>query len=283
MGATSPAICRTHLEDDFRAGLSPDRWRLRPVDDLPEGDGLVDGSPDGLVVVPTTTHDDTGEPAFRTPPDGVESPSFLRWATFSQQTSSSGAPGFDAVAGEVLTCSVELAVRRYEPPSDATGADDPHHHADLRRGAAALITIDMESGMVFDFAFTNTAVLALYERLPRPSHDGATFSYVVPVAARTPEQFHRCEVSYDRAAGRARWVLDGAEVLAVDRIGRKVLDDSLILWQGPGDEELVAPRQLDVGLCTLGNVWGQGIRLAVRRLGLTATTTTLANDMEPIR
>ncbi|MYS20713.1 hypothetical protein GA0115240_122415 [Streptomyces sp. DvalAA-14] len=259
------------FEDDFRQGLLCDgparRWELRSVEDLPRGDGLVSGTADGLVVLPASRNATTGEPAFTRPADPAAKTEFLRWAAFADRTTADGGFGFAVRPGEVLSGTVEYAVRTYGTEHHPLGDAVTDHNADMRLGAGALISIDRETGLVFDFVQTNTAIHALYERLPRPGSDHATFSYGIPVGTREPDTFHTCTVSLDPGKGVVRWILDGREVLAVDRIGHKVLDPARLLWEAPGEERTAVPRQLNFGLSTFaGKVWGQGVRLAVRRL-----------------
>ena len=77
-------------------------------------------------------------------------------------------------------------------------------------------TIDFESLMVFDFLITNETIYAIYERLPfgRPALGNyAAFTFNVPLVATSPAQTHHLEISYDRAAGAVRWIVDGRGAL----------------------------------------------------------------------
>ena len=266
---------RTLFEDDFRDGLrslgvdAP--WELRGTTEaLPHGDGVIGRTADGIAVVPTAVHPLTGEPAFARP-TGPEPPSaFLRWTAAVRATSDAGLAGFDAHRGEVLTGTAELAVSAYGTggaPADGAAADPAR---DVQLGAGALLAFDRETGMVFDFAITGSAVYAVYERLPVAGAGHRAFSCAVPLADVRPGRFHRCALSLDRAAGTVRWTLDGQEVLTVAGIGRQVFHDSCLLWDIPGDERTVTPRQLGFGLSTFAAApGGQGIRLAARRFGVT--------------
>ncbi|MGW0211948.1 DUF6081 family protein [Streptomyces sp. NPDC003233] len=271
------------FHDDFREGLRHDgpeaRWQLRAVEDMPAGDGLISTSDEGLVVLPTGRNETTGEPAFARPEDPGATTEFLRWAAFVDRSTEDGGFGFATRPGEVLTATTEFAVRTYGTAAHPLGDAVTDHDADMRLGAGALICIDRATGMVFDFVLTNTAVLALYERLPRPDAEHATFSYAVPVGTREPDRFHTCSVELDADAGVVRWILDGEEVLTVDKIGHKVLDASRLIWQSEGEERTATPRQLNFGLSTFtGKVWGQGVRLAARRLTITSVPGPRTSD-----
>jgi hypothetical protein len=260
------------LQDSFAYGLSVGgerpRWRLREVGSLPHGDGIVTTGPLGMVVVPTTTNPETGEPAFATPPAPLGDADHLRWAVMANRTSSAGKPGFDTerADGEApLTVTAELAVAGYGLDRHPYGEALPDPGRDLRVGAGVLITIDMETGLVLDFIVTDRCVFAVYERLGFPGTGHAAFSYAVPVADRAPADHHRLAISYDAAAGVARWHLGDAEVLAVDRLGHRLADATHLKRDNGKPEAPAAPRQLNcgVGLFT-DHVWGQGFRLSVR-------------------
>jgi pyridoxamine 5'-phosphate oxidase family protein len=143
---------------------------------------------------------------------------------------------------------------------------------DLRLGAAVLICVDGESGIVFDFIITDGRLFAVYERLAFPGTAYAAFSYVVPVADRDPGDVHELTVRYDAADGVARWLVEGAEVLSVDRIGLRVLDPSHLRRDNGLPEQAAAPRQLNCGLGLFTDqIWGQGVRLDARRFEVRAT------------
>lgn len=263
---------RLLFREDFAGGLRVGEgapWRLRPVDALPAGDGVVRAAPHGLLVVPTGVNPDTGEPAFAAPADGPVQ--HLRWAAFTTHTSLSGRAGFDTVEGQVLTVSAEVAVLGFglaHHPYDDVG--DPG--SDIRLGAAGLISVDLESGIVFDFFMTNDRVYAVYERLAlKPGVQFAAFTYAVPVADREADQTHHLEVTFDRAAATAHWRVDGTPVLSVDRIGFRALDDAYLKRDNGLPEEAVLPRQLTYGMGLFADrMYGQGIELAVRWLQVSA-------------
>jgi hypothetical protein len=258
------------FEDDFRSGFhheGPDaRWQLRPVGGLPAGDGRVAWSAEGLAGVPTGPCDETGRPCFAEVPDPGPA-AHLRWAALVARSSAHGFPGFDAVPGRVLVVEATLAAQAHGLDRHPYGNAVTDPRSDVRLAAAALITLDRESGVVFDLMLTDGAVHAVYERLPRPGVEGAVFSYAVPVGRRHRRQEHDCRIAYDPGAGRVAWWVDGREVLAVDRLGRRDLDAGFLLHDDGGPDEPAAPRQLAVGLGLLADqVWGQGLRLAARRV-----------------
>ena len=263
------------FRDDFTEGLRVGEgapWRLRPVDAMPAGDGAVRTVPEGLLVVPTGVNPDTGEPAFADPETGPNGAvQHLRWAAFTTHTSPSGRPGFDAAAGQVLMVSAELAVRGLGLERHPCDVSDPG--AGIQLGAVGLISVDLETGIVFDFFLTNDHVFAVYERLAlRPDAQFAAFSYAVPVTDRKPDQVHHLEIAFDRAAAMAHWQVDGGHVLSVDRIGFRTLDHAYLLRDNGGREEAVLPRQFTYGMGLFADrMCGQGIELSARWLRVSAS------------
>lgn len=265
------------FHEDFTGGLVTEGpgapWRLRPVDGLPEGDGVVRGGPNGLVVVPSAAHPRTRRPAFTEPkpgPDGA--PLHLRWGAFTTGGTASARGGFTAVPGELLSVTAEVGLRGFGLRSHPYD-DVAEPTADARLGAGGLISVDLETGIIFDFFLTHSRLYAVYERLAlQPDAEFASFTYCVPVADRTPGTLHRLQVGYDAEAGTAHWTADGQEVLSVDRIGFRSLDTRWLRRDNGGREELVRPRGLSFGLgLFLERYFGQGVRLSARRLSVSTS------------
>jgi len=265
--------------DDFtgewNAPGAPARWQPRQLSWLPEGDGVVTTSPEGLSVVPTGKNPETGLPAFARAPEGHDGSGHLRWAAFAVPESGDSRKGFPLpAAGEFraeATLSAELHGTDRHPYGDAL--DDPD--ASLTCGMAAMICVDMDSGLVFDFALTNSRVWALYERLPRPGAIHGTFSYAVPVAERSPRTRHELAVAVDAEAGVARWLLDGDEVFTVSGFGLRLASDEYLAHADQGPEEQVTVRQLLLGIGLFADtVWGQGAQLLARRARVSTVSTT---------
>ncbi|MEV4659253.1 DUF6081 family protein [Micromonospora sp. NPDC049301] len=258
------------LRDDFSGPLSVGdetaRWRLRPVPGFPAGDGVPRTGPDGLTVVPTATDPATGHPAFAEPPQPLSETDHLRWALMANRDTADGLPGFAVPAGR-FTVRAELSVEAYGLDRHTYGDAVVDPYRDLRLGAAALICMDRETGMVFDFIVTDRCVFAVYERLAFPPHGYAGFSYAVPVLDRQPADVHALALTYDADRRTAHWHVGDTEVLRVDRIGRRVLDARYALRDNGRPEESATPRQLTVGLALFADrLWGQGVRLDVRHV-----------------
>ncbi|QGZ49866.1 hypothetical protein GPZ77_17145 [Streptomyces sp. QHH-9511] len=250
------------FHDDFAEGLRvrdprirPDGpWSLRPAGALADGDGAARPTTEGLVVEPTGTDPETGRPAFVVPPEG-ETVEHLRWAAFGPAC---------ATGGSTLTVSATLS-------ADVPGAAAD----DIREGAGALVVLDRDAGLIMDFALTGTQVWALYGRVPASDGTRGGFSYSVPLAARQPSDSHRCALVVDSAAGVARWLLDGAEVFAVERLGHGLPDPARADAWTPGPLSRVRPASLVPGLALIADSpHGQGVRLTVSDLAVSALTVT---------
>jgi hypothetical protein len=123
---------------------------------------------------------------------------------------------------------------------------------DLRLASSAMNTIDFDTFMVFDLFVTNRRIYAFYERLPFGRDrfgNYAAFSYMIPVATRTPDEWHVLKIAYDKSAGTVRWFVNNREVFRVTRIGRRIDRQYLTLDHG-GVEADVSPNQLDGGMGT---------------------------------
>ncbi|MFI1381870.1 DUF6081 family protein [Embleya sp. NPDC020886] len=308
------AIRRSLFDRPGSAGLRttgprPD-WQIRPVGTLPLGDARVRTGDAGSVVEPPETTAG-GAPAFgyATGPGGADD--HLKWCALVAHTASSGLPGFDAPGGGELVGAAELAVRVFGAERHPFGDAVAEPQADPRLGAGALLALDRETGLVFDFFVSNRHIHAVYERLPRPGTGWAAFTYLVPVAERTPDLVRRLEIGLDRDAGTVRWSVDGEQVLSVARLGHLSLPRTHLVIDHGGTEESAVPRQLafGLGLFTLldaagpdgrglvrlsaeryydpargapapqrfrdelglraNRLWGQGVRLTVRRVTVT--------------
>ncbi|MFD8571788.1 DUF6081 family protein [Streptomyces sp. NPDC059639] len=254
------------FRDDFRQpwdeAAREARWRVRPLPWLSGGDGRATTGPTGLTVESGPVAPLRGESAFTQPPaehDGAAA--HLRWAAFARPAAGRS-PGDAALLRARSSLSAEMLGTHRHPAGDG-----PHC------AMAAMIFVDLESGMAFDFALTNSTVWALYERLPRPGAAHGSFAYAIPVGERAPADRHECAVDVDRHSGSVRWLLDGTEVFAVHTVGR-LLSSVYDLWLyrpavGETTDVRVGPLTLGLGLLA-GSAHGQGARLRARFAAVSA-------------
>lgn len=261
---------RVLFEDDFSSGLAEGHWRLRPAGDgLPDGDGVVSAGPGGLAVVPTGTDPGTGEPAFAPTAAPLGELDHLRWAAFADLSGGAG----PAPAG-VLEVATRMSAQGYGLERHPYGPSVADPRRELKCGAAMLVCVDRETGVVLDFVVTDRAVFAVYERLGFPGTEWAAFSYVVPVLDREPGDVHDLAIRCDGPAGSAQWLLDGEKVLDVAGIGHRVLDGRYSRRDNGGPERAAFPRQLSFGVAVFTDqVWGQGVRLAVQQFSIRQAIT----------
>ena len=255
--------------DDFSNGFSATitsgapgvRWFYFSAGPFVGDDGLTTTSSRGLRVVPKGTNPATHQPAFTRTlgqeasngglPGGLD---HVKWLVYANNIASAGVPGFDAVPGQELACETRITGRTFGTAGHPFGRHVEDADDDLRLASVAFNAIDFETFLVADFFVTNERIYALYERLPfgRPSSGGslneyASFTFAVPVATRSTGDQHNLKIAYDRSRGLVRWLVEGREVLRVDRLGYRLDRRYMVLDHG-GEETRIQPRQLACGM-----------------------------------
>ncbi|GAA1094979.1 DUF6081 family protein [Tsukamurella spumae] len=115
---------------------------------------------------------------------------------------------------------VALTQQRFEVPETGTitvsaglSAAGIGASGDYRDGFAALVVLDLATGLVFDIGATGDQVLAIHEKLPMGE---GPFTRVVdaPLAGieTGSDVVHRCAITLDRSAGSATWEVDGVRL-----------------------------------------------------------------------
>ena len=231
-------VSATLFEDDFRTGLDlGSRWQLLVGPDGPIDDGVATRSGNGLSVLPPGRNPETGEPAFTRDVGGPMA--HLKWMATTVDT-------FPAVGGE-LRVSFCAGVTRFGMAAAPYGPTVVDHDDDLRLGSATLNVLDFETGMVFDFWLTDTAVYPYYERiLTGPTSDYQAFGQLARVP-RTPGAVQDFSIAVDVAADTVRWFVDGTQVASVGHIGLPDPSWATAMDHG-GIPRRAAPRQFQVGL-----------------------------------
>jgi hypothetical protein len=235
------------LAEDFEEGLDLTRtWALTSIKSFIADDGLVSTSLNGLRVRASGTNPATGEPAFRL--SGAGELDHLKWMADTRRVSANAHPGFDAVPGEVLSCTMWGSGQTFGTASHPFGAAVIDPQSDLRLASIAMNVIDYETGMVFDTWQTNTRIYPYYERLEMSGP--ATyqrFSSIFPGVARSPDGEDKLSLAYDRSAGVVRWIINDREAARLDRIGFPSADATMLIDRG-GTPQPAAPRQLNCGM-----------------------------------
>ncbi|MFJ2018526.1 DUF6081 family protein [Streptomyces nodosus] len=258
--ATAAGGGRVLFHDDFHRGFDTARtWALLPTPGpdgtpLPAGDGITSTSAAGLHVRPSGTDPVTGQPAFvattgqQAAGGGGSDADHIKWLAYENVTSRAGLPGFDVPATGALTCSATVSATATGVDRQPFGSAVPDPQSDPRLASASLIAADFGTNAIADLAVTNTEIYAVYERLRTPGSTWASYSYVVPVARRTPHKRNTLQIRYDRGGRRVTWLVDGRTVLSTDRIGHRAFDRSFMVLDHGGTEEDVTVRQTVCGL-----------------------------------
>lgn len=235
------------LAEDFEQGFDlTHTWALTSIESFTADDGVVITSPSGLYVRASGTNPATGEPAFTLSGAGVLN--HLKWMADTQQVSSSGYPGFDAVPGEMLSCTMWGGGQTFGTAAHPFGAAVTDHQSDLRLASFAMNVVDYETGIVFDTWQTNTRIYPYYECVDMSG--AATyqrFSSIFPGVPRSPSGEDKLSLAYDRSAGVVRWIINDREAARVDRIGFPSTDATMLIDRG-GAPQPAAPSQLNCGM-----------------------------------
>jgi hypothetical protein len=140
---------------------------------------------------------------------------------------------FEIEPGRGFIVRTDMAVRIFGTEANPHGLEP----GDPRLAAGALVTIDPETGMVFDFFVSNDRIRPLYERLPGAHGPAPCYSILGDALPSAPGEWHRYEVEYDGAADRVVWRVDGRAVAERERVGAPV---------GMA-QPIVKPRRLRIG------------------------------------
>lgn len=256
MQPTSYLMEWDRFDKGFSIGPPDARWFYFESGSLVGNDGVATTSPEGLRVISKGKNPTTRQPAFTlTLPPQKDASSIpgqfdhVKWLIYTNHKASTGVPGFDAVRGQELAFETWISGQSFGTQGHPFGDAVRDPEDDPRLVAQGQCTIDLESGMVFDFLLTNKRLYTIYERLiyaQTPQNRYAAFTYAVPVAERAVSTVHHVKIAYDRKAGMVRYLLDEKEVLRV-RPGRHIDPQWMIMDHG-GEEEDVDMRQLNGGL-----------------------------------
>jgi hypothetical protein len=125
---------------------------------------------------------------------------------------------FDVEQSPGFTVRVEMAARTFGTEHNTFGLDP----GDPRLANGALVVLDPETGMVFDFFVSNDRIRPLYERLTFARKQLGPYPAYSILGEAVPTQmgeWHLYEIRYDSAKDRVEWWIDRKLVAARDRIG----------------------------------------------------------------
>lgn len=210
-------------------------------------DGIATTSSAGLRVAASDTNPVTGEPAFAAGGTNRNEFDHTKWMADTRHVSSNSYPGFDAVPGQVLSCTMWAQGQAFgtEPQPYGSAVGDPE--SELRLASFAMNTIDSETGMVFDVWMTNTKIYPYYERLNLEGAAYHAFSSFFPGVPRVTNDDNVVTVADEPSGGVVRWIINGVVAAVVDKIGFPSPQATLVIDRG-GTAQLAAPRQLNCGM-----------------------------------
>lgn len=149
-------------------------------------------------------------------------------------------------------CSAKMSVQTTGVSSQPFGTLVQNPDADIRLAGAALTTVDPYTYITADFFMTNTKIYALYERLPfgrTDLYNYAAFTFAIPIADRSPDDYHTLAIGYNLQLQYIRWILDGIEVFRVDTVGMLITRQYMLVDYG-GQEETLFPQNIQCGFGT---------------------------------
>jgi hypothetical protein len=140
---------------------------------------------------------------------------------------------FDLEQSRGFTVRVEMAARMSGTEHNTFGLEP----GDPRLANGALVVIDPETGMVFDFFVSNDRIVPLYERLPSARTKLGPYPAYSILGEAVPTRmgdWHRYEIRYDRAADRVEWWIDGKPVAARTKVGAAPgMDEPIVKLRRP--------------------------------------------------
>ncbi|MEU5084458.1 MULTISPECIES: DUF6081 family protein [Streptomyces] len=247
---------QTVFSDDFGSGFDTSesgRWQLFQQRGLTANDGVTTTGANGLNVVPSGTDAATGAPAFafttgQESAGGQGDADHMKWMAYPRHNATSGYPGWDVPATGSWACASSLSVTERNMNRQPFGSAVSDPDADIRLGSGGLVGADLQTGVVVDFHVTNNTVYAWYERLRFPGSTYAAFTYAVPVAKIAKGTKINTKIIVGNGGTTAHWILNGINVLTVDRLGTLALDRKYLLTDHGGTPEAVSVKQLTCGL-----------------------------------
>jgi hypothetical protein len=237
--------------DDFSAGFkigTPDaKWfYFGTPDGFQANNGVTSVSGHRLTSRSPGTNPATGEPAY-TLSGTID---HTKWLVYANKFNGSY-PGWKAELGEELVLGARIGGRTFGTDDNPFGAAVPDDDDDLRLASTAMSTADFETYTIFSFFMTNKRLYVWYERLPflkSATYDYAAFNYGIPVANRSPGDFHNLAVAFNKQRGTVRWLVEGVEVFKVTQIGRRLPSSTYLYTDHGGPDETVSPNQLALGM-----------------------------------
>jgi hypothetical protein len=158
-------------------------------------------------------------------------------------------------------------IQKYSP-TIANIKDEP------RVSAGALNALDLATGMIFDFIFSDSTIYALYEHLP-VSDDTSVFTYAVPIYARqSVEEDVDLKITFSRKSGDlvVKWFINGIQRFSVSDVGLPLVDQVHLVLNGGGTPHKVNINSIQFGFGTFTLLDFFPFSLSYEQIGQSFTT-----------
>lgn len=114
---------------------------------------------------------------------------------------------FPSPPGSVLLFEADMGAETYNC-----------HEGDLDDACVTFNVVDRRTGMVLDWAISDTKIAVIYERLPVPGVEEPFTRIIETRLENTPGKLRHYEVAYIRDRNEAVWRVDGQEYLRINSI-----------------------------------------------------------------
>lgn len=215
-------------------------------------DGEISKNANGISVIPKGVNQKTGLPAFSktcSPQKGGVL-DHIKWMIQAEHHNSDGTPGFKILPGKTIKMETVAGGELYGVDKHPFGDAVTDPDSDFRLGALAMVNMDPDTNIVFDFFLTNAKIYALYERTPlgrKKYGNYASFSFAIPLMDRKPGEIHHLAITYNRDTNTARWFVEGKEKFKVENIGNKI-DRKYMFIDAGGEDQIVCLDRITCGL-----------------------------------
>lgn len=125
---------------------------------------------------------------------------------------------FDMDGHDVFTVRADMKVRTFSTEKNPYDLDA----GDVRLASGALVVIDPDTGMVFDFFVSNDRIQPLYERLPSARGqlgNYPAFTILGPSIPTKIDEWHKFEIRYISSKNIVEWYVDGILLAKQNRVG----------------------------------------------------------------
>ena len=128
------------------------------------------------------------------------------------------ARAFELGPDSTFTVKVAMRVQTHATERNPFGLPP----GDVRLASGAVVVIDPDTGMVFDFLVSSDTIRPLYERLPvarQQLGDYPAYSKLGAALPTQPGRWHTYEIRYSAALNVVQWWVDGTRLAEQENVG----------------------------------------------------------------